>query len=401
MNTPSSDRTHFLPSHVHGTADERYAGVARAFGRLFAGRGGGGALCVYHHGTKVIDIWTGTSDHLGVRPWTADTAAIAMSVTKCVAATVIHRLSDRGLIDYDAPVAEYWPEFGAQGKSDITVREVLSHRAGLSPFSTIASTIDELLDHHLSEQRIAASAPTFLRGMPAYHGLTYGVLLAGLARAVTGHGMAELFQTEVAQPLGIDDFHLGRPPGGSKVVPATFHGSAASFRRSTSFFARSGRIPGPPKHLAEALALPGTDRLYTGSDPACFATEFVSGGGLMTARGMATLFSALASGGEFAGNRLLSGSQVEALSQVQTTAFDQALGLRARWRLGFHQFPRLGPSAYGHIGLGGSGGWADPRTGLAAGFVQNRLPSLLLPIDQRAAFRLAPKVARAALKYSN
>lgn len=234
MNTPSSDRTHFLPSHVHGTADERYAGVARAFGRLFAGRGGGGALCVYHHGTKVIDIWTGTSDHLGVRPWTADTAAIAMSVTKCVAATVIHRLSDRGLIDYDAPVAEYWPEFGAQGKSDITVREVLSHRAGLSPFSTIASTIDELLDHHLSEQRIAASAPTFLRGMPAYHGLTYGVLLAGLARAVTGHGMAELFQTEVAQPLGIDDFHLGRPPGGRRLSQQHFmdqlHHSGARLR---------------------------------------------------------------------------------------------------------------------------------------------------------------------------
>ena len=138
---------------------------------------------------------------------------MVFSATKGVASTVIHRLADRGLLSYDEPVAEYWPEFAANGKADITVREVLRHRSGLSHLRGVTKT--ELMDHLLMEERLAAAPVDHLRGVQAYHALTYGWLLSGLARAVTGKGMRELIREEVARPLNTDGLHLGRPPEGA------------------------------------------------------------------------------------------------------------------------------------------------------------------------------------------
>ena len=143
---------------------------------------------------------------------------MVFSATKGVAATVIHRLADRGLIDYDAPIAEYWTEFGANGKADITVREMLRHRAGLAHLNGVRKS--ELLDHRLMEERIAAAPVSRQRGKPAYHALTYGWLVSGLARAVTGKGMRQLIREEVAEPLNTDGLHLGRPGPDSATRPA-------------------------------------------------------------------------------------------------------------------------------------------------------------------------------------
>ena len=136
---------------------------------------------------------------------------MVFSATKGMASTVIHRLADRGLIDYDTPVAEYWPEFGANGKADITVRDVMRHRAGLSHLNGVSKA--ELLDHQAMEERLAAAPVNrVLYGKPAYHALTYGWLMSGLARAVTGKGMRDLIREELAEPLNTDGLHLGRPP---------------------------------------------------------------------------------------------------------------------------------------------------------------------------------------------
>src|ERR1700760_4853142 len=208
-----------LPRGVHGAADPRFASVIRIFAGLFPGRRfGGGTLSVYIEGKPVVDVWLGWSDRAGEVPWTADTGAMVFSATKGVSSTVIHRLADRGLLSYDDPVAEYWPEFAANGKSDITVRDVLRHRSGLSHLRGVTKT--ELMDHLLMEERLAAAPVDPLRGVQAYHALTYGWLLSGLARAVTGKGMRELIRREVAQPLNTDGIHLGRPPEGSPTVPA-------------------------------------------------------------------------------------------------------------------------------------------------------------------------------------
>ena len=149
---------------------------------------------------------------------------MVFSATKGMASTVIHRLVDRGLIDYDAPVAEYWPEFGANGKSDITVREVMRHRAGLSHLNGVSKA--DLMDHLMMEERIAAAPVNrLLYGKTAYHALTYGWLMSGLARAVTGKGMRELIREELAEPLNTDGLHLGRPPADAPTQGGADHRS--------------------------------------------------------------------------------------------------------------------------------------------------------------------------------
>ena len=192
MDSPVVDGTE-LPRGVRGAANPHFACAVRLFAAMFPGRPfGGGALSVYLHGEPVVDVWTGWSDRRGNARWSEDTGAMVFSGTKGMAATVIHRLADRGLIDYDTPVAEYWPEFAANGKAAITVREMMEHRAGLSHVQALST--EELLDHELMEQRLAAAAPGPEFGRPAYHALTFGWLLSGLARAVTGQSMRELFQ---------------------------------------------------------------------------------------------------------------------------------------------------------------------------------------------------------------
>ena len=222
------NRRSVLPRGVHGAADPHFACAVRSFASMFPHRRfGGGALAVYLDGEPVVDVWTGWADRRGRVPWTADTGTMVFSATKGMASTVIHRLVDRGLIEYDVPVAQYWPEFGANGKADITVRQMMRHQAGLSALRG-ASTQD-LLDHELMERRLAAARPGYSFGRSAYHALTYGWLLSGLARAVTGKGMRQLIREELAEPLGTDGLHLGRPPVEAPDASGADHHAAERF----------------------------------------------------------------------------------------------------------------------------------------------------------------------------
>src|SRR5947209_14257788 len=150
------NRRSVLPRGVHGAADPHFACAVRSFASMFHGRRfGGGALAVYLDGEPVVDVWTGYADRRGRVPWSADTGAMVFSATKGMASTVIHRLVDRGLIDYEVPVAEYWPAFGANGKSAVTVRDLMRHRAGLSQLNRVTGV--DLMDHLLMEERLAAA----------------------------------------------------------------------------------------------------------------------------------------------------------------------------------------------------------------------------------------------------
>jgi len=161
----------------------------RSFAGLFPTRRfGGGALSVYLDGQPVVDVWTGWADRRGEVPWSADTGAMVFSVTKGLASTVIHRLVDRGLLAYDVPVAEYWRAFGANGKSAITIGDVMRHRAGLSHLN--GTSCADLMNHRVMEARLAAAPAGWLLGKPAYHALTYGWLMSGLARASYRQGNA-------------------------------------------------------------------------------------------------------------------------------------------------------------------------------------------------------------------
>ncbi|AQA06799.1 esterase [Mycobacterium sp. MS1601] len=390
-------RSAALPKGVHGAADPNFACAVRSFANLFPGRRfGGGALAVYLHGEPVVDVWTGWADRRGQTPWTADTGAMVFSATKGMASTVIHRLADRALIDYDAPVAEYWPEFGAGGKADITVREVMAHRAGLSHLTGV--TRADLLDHLKMEQLMAAAPASALRGKPAYHALTYGWLLSGLARAVTGMGMRSLIRQEIAEPLNTDGVHLGRPPAGAPTRNAQIIGPQMNMQNPV-FNAIAPRVAAIQRSaIFGAMYFPGMKSTVQGDIPLLDA-ELPSANAVATARGLARMYGAIANGGEVSDvpQRFLSRERSAALVGRPSLALDRSIGMPMSFHLGYHALPLPGVMpGFGHVGLGGSLGWAVPETGLGFSFVHNRLLTPFLVADQAGFVATAALVRRGA-----
>ena len=380
-----------------GTVEKGFEPLAEEFRRLMARGPRGGALVLRTADRVLADLRIGWEDHAHTRPWRPETQALAFSATKGLASMVIHRLADRGLIDYDVPVASYWPDFAAAGKHRITVRELLSHRAGLYDVQAVARNADELMDHIGMEQRLAAATPDGPPGRPAYHAITFGWLASGLARAVTGKGMRELVRTELAEPLGTSGLEIGTGAGPTK--PAEMVGR--SLRIYTAFGIAATPLLGwlpITKAGFRALHAPGFEEICRGPDPAVWRTEMPAVNGALSADGLARLCVPLATGGLGPdGKPFLSPETVNRLGKVQTRGVDRVLGVRMRWRLGFHHafaLGRSGPRALGHYGFGGSGGWGDPDTGVSFGFVSSHIGNFTTAIGDLGILRLTA-VARA------
>ena len=363
---------------------------------MFPGRRfGGGALAVYLDGQPVIDVWTGWADRGGHLPWSADTAPMVFSATKGMSATVIHRLADRGLIDYEAPVAEYWPEFAANGKAALTVREVMRHQAGLSGLR--GATKEDLLDHVVMEERLAAAPPGRLLGKSAYHALTFGWLMSGLARAVTGKGMGVLIREELAEPLDTDGMYLGRPPAGAptrvaeivmpqNIVPTPVFGYVArTVAKQCSGAFRSMYFPGM------IAAVQGDTPLLDAEIPAA--------NGVATARALARMYGAIANGGEVDGVQFLSRELVAGLTGRRSLRPDRNLFVPLAFHLGYHSLPigKVMPG-FGHVGLGGCVGWSDPASGVAFALVHNRLLSPFVMTDHAAFVGIYALIRQATAK---
>ena len=363
---------------------------------MFPGRRfGGGALAVYVDGLPVVDVWKGWADRGGHLPWSADTAAMVFSASKGMAATVIHRLADRGLIDYEAPVAEYWPEFAANGKSAMTVREVMRHQAGLSGLR--GATKEDLLDHVVMEERLAAAAPGRLLGKSAYHALTFGWLMSGLARAVTGKDMRVLFREELAEPLNSDGFHLGRPPAGSPtrvaeiIMPQNIVGNPVVecvTRRVANQLSGGWR----------SMYFQGAIAAVQGEIPLLDA-QIPAANGVVTARALGRMYGAIANGGEIDGTRFLSPELVAGLTGRRSLRPDRNLFVPLAFHLGYHSLP-IGSvmPGFGHVGLGGSVGWADPADGVAFAFVHNRLLTPFVMTDHAGFVGIYALIRQAAAR---
>jgi CubicO group peptidase (beta-lactamase class C family) len=375
----AGNRRSVLPSGVHGAADPHFSCAVRSFASMFGHRRfGGGALAVYLDGEPVVDVWTGWADRRGEVPWTADTGTMVFSATKGMASTVIHRLVDRGLIDYDVPVAQYWPEFGANGKADITVRQLMRHQAGLSALR--GSSREDLLDHELMERRLAAQAPGYSFGRSAYHALTYGWLISGLARAVTGKGMRQLIREELAEPLGTDGLHLGRPPVEAPTHAAQIIMPQSAFQNPV-FNAVAPMIAALPLSAGfGSMYFPGVKAVAQGDIPLLDA-EIPAANGVATARGLARMYGAIANGGRIDGSQFLSAEVAAGLSGRRNLRPDGNLVIPLAFHLGYHRLPFDAIPGFGHVGLGGSLGWADPDSGLAFGFVHNRLLTPFVVVD--------------------
>jgi CubicO group peptidase (beta-lactamase class C family) len=275
---------HALPAGVRGRAERGFGRVVESFAKLVTRGRGGGALVVRLRGETVLDLCTGWADRAHTRPWKPETLALSFSTTKGAASTVIHRLVERGELAYDEPIATYWPEFAAGGKGRVTVRDLLTHRAGLWSVRAVAERPEDLLDHLAIEERLAARAVRAPTERSAYHAITYGWLVAGLARRVTGgRSLPELVRTEIAEPLGVEGLHIGvnetaREFIAQPVGSALRHLGAASRYITPVLTGVKGT-----RAAHDALIAPGFHELFEGSEPSIWNTEMPAVNGALSA----------------------------------------------------------------------------------------------------------------------
>ena len=374
---------------LQGNIHPDFTDVARVLRRILPGKGpGGAAACVYHKGEKVVDIWGGTRDALG-RPWEEDTLSISFSTTKGVASTLLHLHVDRGLIDYDTPVAHYWPEFAEGGKERITVRQLMCHEAGLYAISDMVEHGRELLDWQQVTSRIAAATPRHAPGTAhGYHALTYGWLVGEVVRRVAGNKpFPELIESELARPLGLDGLFCGVPAdqqhrcatllarGMDAPVAERQRNTQRILERASHWRRRLARlgIRYDPSESIAALLAPGMEDLDFNSDE-FRAASIPAANGMFTARSLARLYACLAQGGELDGVRLLSYDTLRRATEPQNRGLGRVIPVSMRWRLGYHRVFALRarvPAGFGHFGFGGSGGWADPQSQLSVALTVN------------------------------
>jgi CubicO group peptidase (beta-lactamase class C family) len=374
---------------LQGSLHPDFAAVGVSLARILPRRGpGGAAVCVYHGGEKVVDIWGGTRDTAG-NPWQEDTLAISFSTTKGVASTLLHVFADRGQIDYDARVADYWPEFAQAGKEAITVRQLLCHEAGLYAISDLIEHAIEMLDWEQMVRRLSAAKPRHAPGAThGYHALTYGWLVGELVRRVAGmKPIGELFASELAAPLGLDGLYCGVPADQQQRCAQLFSGlfsAPAEKRRANTdrMIARAQRwrrrlsavgVRYDPTEALAALVPPGMEELDYETD-AFRGASIPAMNGMFTARALARLYACLAAGGELDGVRLLSPETLRRATAQQNRGVGRVIPLSMRWRLGYHRAFALGakaPRGFGHYGFGGSGAFADPARQLSVALTVN------------------------------
>jgi CubicO group peptidase (beta-lactamase class C family) len=348
---------------VDGSFERRFDAVAGAFERNFAERGEvGAAVCVYLGGRPVVDLWAGLADREAGRAWQRDTMAVTNSTTKGFTATVAHVLVERGLLDLDAPVAAYWPEFGAAGKRDIPVRWVLSHRVGI-PALDPAPDLADIVAWTPVVAAVARQKPIWAPGTAhGYHAQTFGWMVGEIVRRITGKTIGRFHADEIASPLGID-FWIGLPP-------------AERHRVATSYSAPSPpRLDRAPELMLRVLGGWTTRQMNLA---AVQEAEVPSSNGIGTAHAIARHYAALI--GEVGGARILGPRTLAAACAVQSDGPDRVFGIHTRCGLGFALPPSLGvasgPRSFGHAGSGGALGFADPAAGIAFGYVPNQMGSL-------------------------
>ena len=368
---------------MDGFVHPRFHGIARLFERQLRRTTGGAAVAVYFRGELVVDLWGGrrTEDE----PWQRDTLAMCFSTTKGATSAALHLLADRAEIDYDTPVAAYWPQFAQGGKEGVTVRHVLTHSAGLHRMRTLVDSAHRMLDWEYMVAALERAEPAYEPGSRhGYHALTYGWLVGELVRRVSGRPIARFVDEELTGPLGLDGMYVGCPPEHrSRVAPlapmAAPLGRRLGLQPGAVMGGPVGRIPGllrlpvSPRRFVNALLPRGIEDVLWG--PEVMDAEIPAANGFFTARSLAKLYAMLAGGGQVGGVRLLSPQTVAAIGEVHSRGPDLVLVLPMGWRLGYHSaFTTRGtvPGAFGHFGFGGSGGWADPRRDLALAMVCNR-----------------------------
>ncbi|MCB1837869.1 MAG: beta-lactamase family protein [Alcanivoracaceae bacterium] len=381
-------------SEQQGFCQPKFQRVADAFYKQMARYPGGGAVSVYHRGEPVVDLWTGKRNWQG-DPWQPDTLSVSFSTTKGVIATLLHQQVAAGNIDYDKPVAHYWPEFAANGKGNITVRDLLTHRAGLFRMDTLNLSFEQVLDWDTACQALAAAAPDNSSAPHSvYHALTFGWLVGEVIRRVTGTDIPTLTREALARPLGLDGLFIGTPDsehhrvadllmGRNPLLPPKQKQPSARGERKKSV---QKRVRHALDTLIDRNILPDITRFEKATairgfhaqkltTPDALRVAMPGFSGVFTARSLARLYGALANGGELDGTRTLPADMIATISKRQVFTLDRMLFTPMRWRLGYHQpfvwSLKRPEQGIGHFGFGGSGAWADPQRNLSVALTVN------------------------------
>ncbi|NBE95133.1 beta-lactamase family protein [Nonomuraea sp. KC401] len=380
----------------HGAA-EGWGKLADAFRANFEAPGEVGAACsVYVGGRPVANLWGGLADREANRPWSEDTIVQVASTTKGATAICAHMLAQRGELDLDAPVARYWPEFGANGKEQIKVRWLLSHQAGL-PLVDGPLAFEQACAWHPVIRALESQEPLWEPGTEhVYHAVTYGFLVGEVVRRITGKSLGAFFAEEVAAPLGLSAW-IGMPEEHEDRVARLHY--AAPFRVEellAGMIATTGLDADTVTAWVESMWSPGSIQMRAGElggaldnasgeytlTRAWRAAEFPAANMLADARSLARMYAATVS--DVDGVRLLDPSTVERMTAVQTDktrmyglppgldipadrSFYMSLGF---WRA-CPPVPMVGPGSFGHPGSGGSIALGDPDAGVGFGYVTN------------------------------
>ncbi|HEX9258067.1 MAG TPA: serine hydrolase domain-containing protein [Acidimicrobiales bacterium] len=360
---------------VHGRAEPGFERVREAFAANFSkGTEVGAAFCVYKDGRPVVDIWGGVADEATGRPWEEDTTVLVFSTTKGATAVCANLLVQRGELDLDAPVVEYWPEFGAHGKDKVPVRWLLSHRAGVAAVPR-GLTVEDVVAWDPVIDALADAEPDWPPGARhGYHALTYGWLVGEVVRRVSGETLGTFFRNEIAEPLGLD-FWIGLPEAEEGRVAPLVVMPMIDF----AWFPEHMRelleaIAGPESLLMRSLGVgPFPPDLYNSRQVR--AAEIPAANGVTTARSLARMYASLI--GEVDGTRILSDATVAQARTTESEGPDAVLFVPMRFGLGFMLhggfISMYQHGGFGHYGAGGSVGLAVPEAGLAIGYVMNRM----------------------------
>jgi CubicO group peptidase (beta-lactamase class C family) len=370
---------------IEGTCDARFARVREAFAENFVSRRETGAsISIALDGRTVVDLWGGWADKARIRPWTRDTIVNVYSTTKGLTAICAHRLAAEGRLDLDAPVANYWPEFAANGKQRIAVRALLNHRAGL-PAIRKPLVPEDLYDWRTMTDALAAEEPWWEPGTKhGYHALTFGYLVGEVIRRITGKSVGSYLRNEIAAPLKIDA-HIGLDARDDGRV-AGMIGALPPAPGEFNLFAEAAKHP--ESVTAKTFMNPLVLSMATVNSRGWRGAEIPAANGHTNGRALARLYGAMARGGEVDGVRVVEDREISACHTEESRGPDAVLLIPTRFSAGFmlsQPGEEMGPSvrAFGHPGAGGSLGFADPDAKIGFGYAMNRMGGGIL-LDPRA-----------------
>ena len=352
----------------------------------------GGSIAVEVQGKKVIDLWGGYLDHTQSKAWEENTLVNVFSTTKGIAAICLLQLIEKGLLDIEKPVCEYWPEFSVNGKENIPVKYLFCHKAGLcgvrEPLESGAFSNWDLITSELAKQK-----PLWEPGTAhGYHAITYGHLVGELLRRIDGRTIGQYFKEEIAEPLNLD-FWIGLPDSEFDRVSDIYPSKPGPLQYLFPLLTKLPRfvLPGRAKFLLDfgdtskpvgaAFNNPpiSSNRGMEANTKQWRNAEIPAANGHGTARSIAKLYGILANGGSRDGIHVLSPETIEKGRQTQSDGKDLVLGgMRTRFGLGFMlgtENVSMGPNpnAFGHGGAGGSLGFSDPDNNISLGFVMNQM----------------------------